>query len=174
MKLKRVGVVCAAVLLCASLVACSGNTVAAYINAVGTSVNAIVALELPGWTGAAPLKALFAQAATDASGWKAGTKSQEFTTTLNDLAAALDNVPLNPKTDAYVALGVAAIDSILAITTAEDNAHTVGQQTAVFVGWMDSAPAAPTVQRKHVWNGPQPKTLKQYNKQLKKLQQAKK
>jgi hypothetical protein len=173
MKPKRVGILCAAVLACASFVACSGSTVAAYINAVGTSVNAIIAAELPNWAGAAPLKALFTQAAADAGNWTAGTKSQEFTTVLNDLATALDNVPINPKIDEYVSLGVAAIDGILALTTAEGKVHTLSQQTDVFVAWVDSDSAAspPATQRKHVWKGSQPKTLKQFNQQLKKLRQ---
>ena len=173
MKLKRIGIACLALLACVSLAACSGTTVAAYINAIGVSVNAIIAAELPNWPGGPALQALFATAATDAANWKAGTKSQEFEIVLNDLAAAVDSVPLSPAIDEYIGLAVAGIDSILAITTAEDKAHTIGEQAAVFYGWL-STDTASTPQRKHVWKGPQPKTLKQYNQQLKKLQASKK
>lgn len=138
---------------------------AEYIATIGTAVNSIIALEAPGWTGAAQVNTLLTQAEADAANWKAGTPSQDFVTVLGELASAIDTIPTNPKTDALIAIAVAAIDGITAIVTAESTAPTVSDQVATFDGWLDAGSTPPPAKtRKHVWNGKQPKSQKQFKK----------
>lgn len=155
-------VVCGA--LCLGLAACSGATTAAFITAIGQAVDSIIALEVPGWSGAPLLNGLFAQASSDAAQWQPGTSGAAFTAVLNDLAGALDEIPLNPKIDDLVGIALSAIDGITAIVQSESAAVTQPAQVAAFDAWLTAGPAAAPTARKHTWKGPQPKSLSDFQK----------
>jgi hypothetical protein len=160
---KKLGLL--ALIACVTLAACGGNSVAAYIGVIGQAVDSIIQLEDPGWAGAAEINTLLAKAQADAQNWKAGTPSQDFVAVLNDLGAAIDSIPLNPKIDSLVGIAVAAVDSIVAIVSAENNAPTTYEQRKIVMAFVESMePSAPAKARQHHWNGKQPKSAKDFKK----------
>jgi hypothetical protein len=164
---KKVGVSCAAVLLCLALAACGGPTVAEYISTIGVGVDSIIAVEAPTWTGATTLNALFTTAETAAANWKAGTSSAEIQQTLGALAAGLDDLPLGTKADDLIAAAVNAIDNLTTLVQSESSALTPQTQSAAFMAWLDAGPPTPatTPGRKHTWKGKPIKSLKDFKKQ---------
>jgi hypothetical protein len=107
---------------------------------------------------------LFQTVSTDAAAWKPGTTSTDFVQALGDLGNALDQIPLNPKIDALIALAISATDGIVSIVQAESKAATVQEQKAVFYGWLETGTVPATAkQRKHPL-GLTPKNAKQFKK----------
>ena len=137
-----------------------------------TLAQSFVALEA-GLTAADPMfeaqtAKYFSAAITAAENWKPGTFSVELEEGLADLAANLDLLPTNSKTDQIVAAAINFVDNEISILQAAKSspicrcrrrprwklATTPGSDTN------ESAPPA-SATRKHSWNGKQIKTPKQ-------------
>lgn len=148
-----------------ALVACgvnSGKTISAYINVIGTVVTEIIAQELPAWSGAANLKTLFAKASADAAAWVPGTPSQDLVQAMGDLGDALDSVPLGTNADNLIALGVSAVDGIIAIVDSSKTSSALN--SGMVSALLDQNLQHPAKVRKHVYSGKRPSNVKEFKK----------
>jgi hypothetical protein len=159
----------AALLFFQSACTSSGETVSAYISAIGTAVNSVIALEAPTWSGAAALKTQFQQVATDAASWQPGTASTDLLQVLNDLGNSADSVPsISPKVDALIGIAVSGVDSVIALVQSESAATSPQLQNAVFEAWLDDGPTINSG-RKHAYTGAQFKSKRDFTEAWNKL-----
>jgi hypothetical protein len=149
--------IAAAVSCAAFLVGCSAQQTAAQtLIGLQSATDIYVSLYAPGWAGKAKLDAAFTKAIADVEAFKPGTASATTVQVLQDLAGALDEIPLNGQTDQAIAAGINFIDNEIALIQSESTASSA-QVDAVFYAWVTNE-APSTVTRKHVWTGKPVKT----------------
>lgn len=156
-------VIVAALASCLAItVGCNASQAAAQtLISLQAATDTYLAIYEPNFANKAKLDDAFTKAIADVAAFKPGTPGSEVSQALQDLAGALDDIPLNGQTDAAIAAGINFITNEIALIESEKSA-SVAEQDAVFYAWLtDEAPT--TTARKHVWTGKpvkSPKSLK--------------
>lgn len=157
---KSYAVVLSLVLLGASLgfiTGCSSNaqqTAAQTLVGLQAGVDIYIALYAPTLASKAQIDDAFTKAIADVASFKPGNAGSTTVQVLQDLAGALDDVPLNGQTDQAIAAAVNFIDNEIMLLQAESTTASAQQQSTAFIVWLsaDTAPPAAAT-RKHVWAG---------------------
>ncbi len=90
------------------------QTAAELVSTAGTAVSSLLVFE-GNTTTAAKINADFAAASTAISGWKSGSPTQDIAELLNIVEDDLNLIPISTEDQAFIDLGIGAVDQLLAL-----------------------------------------------------------